>query len=372
MELKRKCITDIDVKNKRVVIRADLDIPILGGKVLDNEQIVNALHTIRYALDHQCRSVLLISHVGDADGAKDERFSLRPIADELNKLLAPENRKVHFLGDFHFLDIDRKCICPPKGSILLLENIQFYIEEIGYSKDTNVKAPRDMIMKFRRMLKRYGDVYVNDAFRFCYLTHSSMMGYFFEARVAGLEMQKELKYFHRTLINPRRPFVAIIGGDKFSTKLKILNNLLNVVDEIIVAGGLPFTFLKESRNMKIGDSLYSQLNSNYVRKLMRRAENNEVSLHLPNDFITGNCYDNCTPLKLCLVDDGIPEGNMGLDIAPKSMYHFTHIISGAKTILWHGPVGFIEQEAFGDGTVCIMQAIITATENGATSLVVVD
>lgn len=277
-----------------------------------------------------------MSHLGRPDGNKNQKYTLAPVADELKKLL---NKDVTFLNDCVGSEVEAKCANPPTGSVILLENVRFYLEEEGKGVDASgakVKADPAKVKVFRESLAKLGDVYVNDAFGTAHRAHSSMMGEGFTQRAAGLLLNKELKYFSKALDNPPQPFLAILGGAKVADKIQLIENLLDKVNEMIIGGGMAFTFLKVLNNMKIGASLFDEEGSKIVQSLVDKAKKNNVQLHLPVDFVCGDKFAEDAAVSDATVESGIPDGSMGLDVGPKTRELFTAPICRAKIIVWNG------------------------------------
>lgn len=279
-----------------------------------------------------------MSHLGRPDGNKNLKYTLAPVADELKTLLG---REIKFLNDCVGEEVENACKDPAAGSVILLENLRFYLEEEGKGVDANgakVKADPAKVKAFRESLKKLGDVYINDAFGTAHRAHSSMVGEGFEQRAAGLLLNKELKYFSQALDNPPRPFLAILGGAKVADKIQLIENLLDKVNEMIIGGGMAFTFLKVLKNMEIGSSLYDEEGAKIVQNLVDKAKKNNVQLHLPVDFITGDKFAEDAKVGSATVESGIPAGHMGLDVGPKSQELFAPVILRSKIIVWNGYV----------------------------------
>lgn len=271
-----------------------------------------------------------MSHLGRPDGNKNAKYTMAPVAGELKSLLGKD---VTFLDDCVGPKVEEACADPPQGSIILLENLRFYIEEEGKGVDASgakVKADAGKVKAFRESLAKLGDVYVNDAFGTAHRAHSSMMGEGFEKRAAGFLMNKELTYFSKALDNPARPFLAILGGAKVADKIQLIENLLDKVNEMIIGGGMAFTFLKVLNNMEIGGSLYDAEGAKIVNNLVEKAKKNNVQLHLPVDFITGSKFAEDAEVGEASVESGIPAGWMGLDVGPKTREIFAAPVSRAK------------------------------------------
>lgn len=305
-------------------------------KITNNQRIVAALDTIRYALDQKAKSVVLMSHLGRPDGSRVEKYSLRPVADEVGRLL---NRNVTFLHDCVGPETESSCSNPQPGTVILLENLRFHVEEEGKGVDPSgnkIKASQQAVDAFRASLTRLGDVYVNDAFGTAHRAHSSMVGIQLPQKAAGFLMKKELQYFAKVIENPDRPLLAILGGAKVKDKIQLITNLLDKVNEMIIVGGMAFTFLKKLENMDIGASLFDAEGANIVEELMAKANKNGVKMHLPVDFITGDKFDENAKVGEATVQSGIPAGHLGLDCGPKSVECFKEPIARAKTIVWNG------------------------------------
>lgn len=256
--------------------------------------------------------------MGRPDGNKNQKYTLAPVAEELKKLLGKD---VKFLNDCVGAEVEAACKDPAPGSVILLENLRFYVEEEGKGVDANgakVKADPAKVKAFRESLQKLGDIYVNDAFGTAHRAHSSMMGEGFSQRAAGLLLSLELRYFSKALDNPPRPFLAILGGAKVADKIQLIENLLDKVNEMIIGGGMAFTFLKVLNNMEIGGSLFDEEGAKIVQKLVDKANANKVQLHLPVDFVTADKFAEDAKVGTADVAAGIPAGHMGLDIGPKS------------------------------------------------------
>lgn len=228
--------------------------------------------------------------MGRPDGNKNPKYTLAPVADELKTLL---NKDVKFMNDCVGAEVEAACKDPASGSVILLENLRFYVEEEGKGVDANggkVKADPAKVKSFRESLQKLGDVYINDAFGTAHRAHSSMMGEGYAQRAAGLLMNKELKYFSQALDNPPKPFLAILGGAKVADKIQLIENLLDKVNEMIIGGGMAFTFLKVLNGMEIGGSLFDEDGAKIVQNLVDKAKKNNVQLHLPVDFVTGDKF----------------------------------------------------------------------------------
>lgn len=369
MALNKLSIESLDLKDKRVLMRVDFNVPIKEGKITSNQRIVAALDSVKYALEKGAKSVVLMSHLGRPDGNKNPKYTLAPVADELKKLLGKD---VTFLNDCVGPEVEEKCKDPAPGSIILLENLRFYIEEEGKGVDASgakVKADPAKVKQFRESLQKLGDVYVNDAFGTAHRAHSSMLGEGFSQRAAGFLLNKELKYFSQALDNPPKPFLAILGGAKVADKIQLIENLLDKVNEMIIGGGMAFTFLKVINGMKIGSSLFDEEGSKIVEKLVEKAKKNNVQLHLPVDFVTADKFAEDAQVGEATVESGIPDGWMGLDCGPKTRELLAAPILRAKIIVWNGPAGVFEFANFAKGTKAVMDKVVEATKAGTVSII---
>ncbi|EFA05374.1 phosphoglycerate kinase isoform X2 [Tribolium castaneum] len=369
MALNKLSIDALQLANKRVLMRVDFNVPLKDGKITNNQRIVAALDTIKYALDKNAKSVVLMSHLGRPDGSPNPKYTLKPVAAELKTLL---NRDVTFLTDCVGPDVEKACADPAPGSLILLENLRFHVEEEGKGVDASgkkIKADPAQVTAFRQSLRKLGDVYVNDAFGTAHRAHSSMMGEGFEQRAAGFLLKKELQYFAKALDKPEKPFLAILGGAKVADKIKLIENLLDKVQEMIIGGGMSYTFLKVTKDMKIGGSLYDDEGAKIVNNLLAKAKQNNVQIHLPCDFVTADKFDEKAQVGAATLEAGIPDGWMGLDIGPKSIEAFKAPIQRAKVIVWNGPAGVFEFENFAKGTKAIMDEVVAATQRGCVTII---
>ncbi|CAB1316492.1 unnamed protein product, partial [Coregonus sp. 'balchen'] len=354
MSLSNKLTLDkVDVKGKRVIMRIKAAVP-----------------TIKHCLDHGAKAVVLMSHLGRPDGnPMPDKFSLEPVAAELKSLLGKD---VHFLKDCVGPDVEQACADPAAGSVILLENLRFHVAEEGKGKDASgnkTKATQEQIDSFRASLSKLGDVYINDAFGTAHRAHSSMVGVNLSQKAAGFLMKKELDYFAMALEKPARPFLAILGGAKVKDKIQLINNMLDQVNEMIIGGGMAFTFLKVLNNMEIGTSLYDDEGAKIVKELMAKAEKNKVKINLPVDFITAEKFDEHAQTGTATVAAGIPAGWMGLDCGPESNKLFAEAVGRAKQIVWNGPVGVFEFENFAKGTKSLMDKVVEVTNSGCVTII---
>jgi len=279
-------IDQLDLAGKRVLIRVDFNVPLEGGKVASTQRIDAALPTINYALEKGA-SVVLMSHLGRPDGQWLKDQSLEVVVPVLTEKLG---RPVKFLPDCVGEEVEQACSKLQPGEVVLLENLRFHVEEEGEGKDAEgkkVKATAENVEKFRESLSKMGDVFVNDAGGTCHRPHSSMVGVKL-VRAAGFLVKKELQNFAEILRDPKRPFLAILGGAKVTDKIKVINNLLDVVDEMIICGGMAFTFKKVVENVNIGASLFDEGGAKIVHDLVEKAKKNNVKLTFPVDYVTAD------------------------------------------------------------------------------------
>jgi phosphoglycerate kinase len=358
MTFNKLSISDLDLAGKRVLMRVDFNVPMQGTEITNDARIVAALPTVRFALERGA-SVILMSHLGRPDGAPVAKYSMKPVVAVLEKHLG---KSVQFLSDCVGPEVEKACAKLAPGSVVLLENLRFHPEEEAKKVDAAVT-------EFRASLTRLGDVYVNDAFGTAHRPHSSMVGVNLPQKAAGLLLQKELDYFGKALSAPERPFLAILGGAKVADKIQLIENLLDKVDEMIIGGGMAYTFKKELGGMKIGKSLYDAAGAKIVGTVMAKAEARGVRIHLPVDFQTGDKFSNDATLGLATEREGIGDDVEGMDAGPQSRALFIAAIERAKTIVWNGPVGVFEFEKFAAGTRAVGDAVAAATARGATTII---
>ena len=361
-------VQDLDLKDKRVFIRVDFNVPLDGKKITSNQRIVAALPTIKYVLEHHPRYVVLASHLGRPNGERNEKYSLAPVAKELQSLLGKD---VTFLNDCVGPEVEAAVKASAPGSVILLENLRYHIEEEGSRKGDGqkVKASKEDVQKFRHELSSLADVYINDAFGTAHRAHSSMVGFDLPQRAAGFLLEKELKYFGKALENPTRPFLAILGGAKVADKIQLIDNLLDKVDSIIIGGGMAFTFKKVLENTEIGDSIFDKAGAEIVPKLMEKAKAKGVEVVLPVDFIIADAFSADANTKTVTDKEGIPAGWQGLDNGPESRKLFAATVAKAKTIVWNGPPGVFEFEKFAAGTKALLDEVVKSSAAGNTVII---
>ena len=346
-------IKDISFEQKKVLIRVDFNVPLNDkDEVTDNSRIKSSIPTIKHVLD-QGGSCILVSHLGRPKGV-DPQFSLKKIIPELENLL---NLRVKFISDFFEIKDKHQELDLKKGEVALLENLRFNPEETAADE------------AFAKRLSTLADIYINDAFGTTHREHASTatVAKFFEIKCAGLLLQREIDSLQKLLKNPKRPVTAIIGGAKVSSKLSVIVNMLNVVDNLIIGGGMAYTFIKNNGG-SIGDSIFEKDCLNDCTKIIEQARNKGVNIYLPTDVIASNEFSD-TSLKKEINIYKIPEGWQGLDIGTKTIKEFEKIIFSSKTILWNGPMGVFEMSSFEHGTKEVAIAVGKATTQGAFSLV---
>lgn len=369
---KFKTVRDLNLSGKRVLMRVDFNVPQdkKTGAITNNQRIAAALPTIKFALE-QGASVVLMSHLGRPDGQKIAKFSLQPIAAELEKLLG---RPVTFLDDCVGPAVEAACARGKlkAGDVVLLENLRFHIEEEGKVKledGTSQKADPKAVEAFRASLTKLGDVFVNDAFGTAHRAHSSMVGVALPDKAAGLLMEAELKAFAKVLDTPERPLLAILGGAKIADKIPLIKNLIEKADKIIIGGGMAYTFHKQLRGMKIGGSLFDAEGAKIVGELEEKAKARGVELIFPIDFIAADKFAPDANTQPADLEGGIPDGWEGLDAGPKSIELYRNAILSSKTIIWNGPAGVFEFEKFATATKAMANAIAEVTAKGGTTVV---
>jgi phosphoglycerate kinase len=337
-----KQIQDIDIKGKKILCRFDFNVPLDDDlHITDDRRIKAALPTINYALDEDAK-VIIISHLGRPGGKRVASLSLAPVAKRLSRLIGKD---VVLAKDCIGDDVERLIKEMEPRCVIMLENLRFHKEETENDDD------------FARKLAGYGDVYVDDAFGNAHRSHASNVGITKFAKVccAGFLMKRELNYFSTTLEDPLRPFVAIIGGSKVSGKLEALANLIRKVDKMIIGGGMAFTFLK-AMGYEVGTSLVEDHLINTARRGIKIAKENGVKLYFPVDCVIAEKADPKAVTKIVPIQEIDPKW-MGLDIGPATIALFREVLSDAKTIMWNGPMGVFEIDAFSMGTFSLVHAV---------------
>ena len=351
--MNKKTIHDIDLVGKRVLVRVDFNVPLDSQQhITDDTRIRAALPTIRYILD-QDASVILMSHLGRPDGKVVEKLSLAPVAQHLSELLG---RDVEMAKDCIGPDVEAQVKSLQPGHVLLLENLRFHKEEEKNNPD------------FARQLAMLGEIYVNDAFGTAHRAHASTKGVtHYLPGVAGFLMEKEINFLGSALEDPKRPFVAIIGGAKVSDKITVLERLINMVDTLLIGGGMANTFLK-AEGYQIGDSLFEESKVDVAKGLIAKARQKDLMFLLPSDVVIADRFAANANFKVVAANE-VPEGWRILDIGPKAVEAFQKALSNAQTIVWNGTLGVAEMPAFAKGTEAIIEILASRTRAGATTII---
>jgi phosphoglycerate kinase len=350
MNYNKKSVSDIDVNGKKVLLRCDFNVPQnkATGAITDDKRIRAALPTIQYLLDHNA-AVIACSHLGKPKGEWKESLSLAPVAERLSELLG---RPVIFAKDIIGEDAKAKAAALQPGQILLLENLRFDIGEEKNHAD------------FAKALADLAEVYVSDAFGTVHRAHASTAGVAaYLPAVSGFLIAKELEIMGKALDDPKRPFVAVLGGAKVSDKINVINNLLDKADTIIIGGGMAYTF-KKAQGFTIGKSLLEEDRLDYAKEMMQKAKEKGVTFLLPQDHLCAAEFSaDATPVHAY---EDIPDDLMGMDIGPQTIAAFSAAVKGAGTVVWNGPMGVFEFDAFAEGTRAMAKAL---AESGATTIV---
>ena len=348
-----KSINQIDFSEKKAFVRVDFNVPFDdAGRISDNSRIVAALPTIKYILSSG-GSCILASHLGRPKG-KTKDLSLSKLVPELEKLLST---KVLFSDDCIGEKTESQCSRLKPGEVILLENLRFYKEETNADES------------FAKKLSNLAEIYVNDAYGTTHREHASTstMAKFFDLKSPGILLENEITSLKKLMDNPTGPVTAIIGGAKVSSKISVIANMLDVVDNLIIGGGMAYTFIKNNGGA-IGDSIFEKDKLNDCSEIISLAEQKNVNVFLPEDVVASNEFSN-EGLKKAVNIYNIPKGWQGLDIGPLTISKFEKIVTESKTILWNGPMGVFEMPSFEQGTLAIAKSVAKATSNGAFSLI---
>lgn len=350
MNYNKKDITDINVENKKVLVRCDFNVPFDENKnITDTSRIDKSLKTVKYLISHKAK-VILCSHLGRPKGEFNLNFSLLPVAKYLSQAL---NLNVKMATDVVGENAKELSEALKPGEVMLLENVRFHHEEEKNDPD------------FSKKLASLAEIYVNDAFGTAHRVHASTCGVAaYLPSVCGFLIQKELEVMGNALNNPQKPFVAILGGSKVSDKIGVINNLLDKVDALIIGGGMAYTFMN-ALGYSIGESICEPDKVNLAKDIMVKVKEKDVKFLIPVDNKVGLEYKPDTEYKV-VDSDSIPEGWMGLDIGPKTEALFTNALQGAKTVVWNGPMGVSEWENFSSGTLAVAKAV---ADSGAISII---
>jgi phosphoglycerate kinase len=346
-------IEDLDLAQKSLVMRVDFNVPLDGDVITDDNRIAQAMPSIKYAVGKGAK-VILLSHLGRPKGEADPAFSLKPVFKYLK-----ENLETNvFFGEDCVGDKANAAISEADfGDVVLLENVRFHAGEKKNDPE------------FSKELAELGDLFVNDAFGSSHRAHSSVVGVteFLQPAAAGYLLEKEIKYLEGSVNDPDRPFVAVLGGAKVSDKIGVIENLLDKVDDIIVGGGMTYTFYK-AKGLPIGNSLIEEDKVELAVKLIEQAKIKGVNLHLPVDSVVAKEFKADAESKV-VGEDGIEDGWMALDIGPESVKAFSDVIKRSKTVIWNGPMGVFEMEQFSKGTFAVAGALADVTKEGATTII---
>lgn len=338
----KKTVKDIDVQGKRVIVRCDFNVPMKEGVITDDIRIVSALPTVKYLME-QGAKVILMSHMGRPDGEPNMKYTLKPVAERLSQLLGQE---VLFISSPVVVDDQVRAAAASlqEGQLMLLENVRFRKEETKNGAD------------FAKELASLADIFVNDAFGTAHRAHSSTAGVAdYLPAVSGFLIEKEVEFLGNAVENPKRPFLAIMGGAKVGDKIPVIENLLKKVDTLIIGGGMSYTFFK-AEGLEIGTSILDEDSLELAGELVKKAEVAGVKLLLPVDVICADAFAN--DAKTLVADkDKMPADMMGLDIGPKTVELYRKAIAEAETIVWNGPMGVFEMENFAGGTRAVAEAL---------------
>jgi phosphoglycerate kinase len=340
---KKKSIRDVSLDGRRVLMRVDFNVPFKNGTIGDDTRIRGSLPTIEYALEHKAAAVILCSHLGRPKGKPNPEYSLKPVAERLASLLT---REVAFAEDCVGDAVKNAIGRAGAGGVVLLENLRFHAEE-----EKNDPA-------FAKQLAEPAEVYINDAFGSAHRAHASTVGVvrYVKEAAAGLLMAAELEHLGRVLEHPDHPFVAILGGAKVSDKLEVIENLVPRVDALLIGGAMAYTFFK-ARNLPVGKSLVEDDLVGAARDVEQKAKSRGLRLELPVDHVVAPKLEAGAPAETLDVGDPAIGDRMGLDIGPKTIATYKAVIQGAKTVVWNGPMGVFEIDAFAKGTIEVAKAV---------------
>jgi len=347
----KKTVRDIDVKGKRVLVRCDFNVPMQNGEITDDARIVGALPTIRYLAEHGARSILM-SHMGRPKGEPKKEFSLAPVAARLSALLG---REVKFVPSDVVVDdnVRAAAAAMKDGEVILLENTRYRKEE------TKNEEP------FTAELASLGEIFVNDAFGTAHRAHCSTAGLAsYMPAVSGFLIEKEIQFLDEAVNDPKRPFVAIMGGAKVGDKIPVIEELMKKVDTLIIGGGMAYTFFK-AKGYEIGTSILDEASIDIAADTMAKAEKAGVRMLLPVDVVCASAFSN--DAETATMDaDAMPKDMMGMDIGPKTRALYAEEIAKAGTVVWNGPMGVFEMSSFAEGTKAVAQAM---ADSGATTVI---
>ena len=350
----KKTIRDIDVRNKRVLVRVDFNVPLDAERhITDDTRIAAALPTINYLLEHGA-SVVLMSHLGRPDGQAVEKLRMDPIAQRLSELL---HHPVISTTDSIGAEAEQQVKALQPGQVLLLENLRFH------------KAEEKNDAEFAHQLAQFGDIYVNDAFGTAHRAHASTEGVAHHLpAVSGFLMEKEINFLGSALENPKRPFAAIIGGAKVSDKIRVLERLIDLADIILIGGGMANTFLA-AEGYEIGESLFEESKVDTARELLSKAREHNKQIHLPSDVVIADRFAADAAYKTVPCYQVPKDGWRILDIGPATVSNFRELLETANTIVWNGTLGVAEMEPFAEGTNAMIRILADRTQNGALTII---
>ena len=353
--MNKRSIKDLALKGRRVLMRVDFNVPIKNGAITDETRIRASLPTIEYALSQGVKVLILCSHLGRPKGKPSPEFSLKPVAEKLSQIL---KRPVTFAEDCVGEPAKQAVASAPDGGVVLLENLRFHPEE-----EKNDPG-------FAKQLAELADVYVNDAFGSAHRAHASTEGVVHQIKesAAGMLMAAELEHLGRVLERPDHPFIAILGGAKVSDKLEVIENLIPRVDALLIGGAMAYTFFK-ARGLPVGKSLVEDDLLGAAREIDARAKGRGLRFELPVDHVVAPKLEAGVPTETLAVGDAAIGDRMGLDIGPKTIDTYRSVIGGAKTVIWNGPMGVFEIEAFAKGTMEIAKAVASVSTSTGTTVI---
>jgi phosphoglycerate kinase len=344
-------IRDVELTGKRVLVRVDFNVPLDGSTVTDDTRVRAAVPTIKYILDQKPKAVILMSHLGRPKDGPTPEFSLKPVVPVLANLLGVE---VFFAEDCIGEVADKAVANLPEGGVLILENTRFY------------KGEEKNDAEIAKALAKHGDIFVNDAFGSAHRAHSSTVGVTdYLPAVAGFLLEKEIDYLATAIESPKRPFIAILGGAKVSDKIAVIEALLGKVDALLIGGGMANTFLK-AQGLELGKSLVEVDAIETAKMLLEKGGDKLV---LPIDAVIGDKFDNDAQRKTIEVSAGVPDGWAIYDIGEQTIRQFAAVLSGAKTVVWNGPMGVFEMPNFAKGTFAVAKLLADETAKGAVTII---
>lgn len=349
--MNKMTVRDADFKGKRVLVRVDFNVPLEGSTITDDTRIRAAVPTLQYILEQKPRAVILMSHLGRPKGGPTPEFTLEPVAPALAELLGTG---VTFVDDCVGEKVTQAIDALPNGGVLLLENTRFYKGEEKNDPD------------LAKQMAANGDVFVNDAFGTAHRAHASNVGVSTHLPAySGLLMEKEIDYLGSALENPTQPFIAILGGAKVSDKIAVIEALLDKCDKLLIGGGMANTFLA-AQGHSMGGSLVEADAIQTAKDLLAKSGD---KLLLPTDAVIGDKFDNGANIRMIYIKDGVPDGWAMYDIGPDTVKAYSAALSGAKTVVWNGPMGVFEMSNFAKGTFAVAQALADETAKGAVTIV---